>query len=195
MIKLKSLLTEEIIKKLSLQEFSDTFLYAYVSLFDVDKENIKIIDVKESGAPAFCHLYYVLKLNILYKLKTYSIYHKFYYYKIPLDEIEGLSHSEWVDMLYQTARFDPVYIDKNSLKDKNKLYRFTTRVYEGEITKNITYKDFIKFIDIGEHDDLHSLKDIVLETKRIIDSYNSGNNEEEPEISPVPVDKLKLVKV
>ena len=184
MIKLKDLLSENVKNNISFKELSDMFLYAYVSIFDINKENIKVVSGGPTISDGFYHIGMSVEVEISYKLKNYVITHGFYYYKFPKEETENLSKVEWVNMMYYASKFLNQYVDKNSIKEHNPLFIFNADVYEGN--KRVLFIDGVE--------NLHSMKDVVVAVKSIIDNNETEfSNNDVP--TPIPSNKLKLVGV
>jgi hypothetical protein len=139
--------------------------------------------------PFYAHRYYTLSVGVKYNKKSYFIYHKFMYLKYPRKEIKNLTADQWNDAIKQSDKFKRLDVDVNSIKQRNILYSFSTSVYE---SSRPTLMD--AGTHLGEENDLHSISDVVVATKKIIDRSGNGPNPDEPEPVPVEPDK-ELVPV
>lgn len=184
MIKLKNLILEN--KQLKVEDFANVLKNAYISIFDIDE--IEIIKAKDLLPPSFSHVYYTTSIHFKYKNKRYLNYHTLFYLKFPKEEIENLSHSEWMDMLKLAEKFPIHIITLELIKGNNKLISLNAGVNCADKRKKITgFEMGYNLEQIGRIEKQTNILDLVTNVKLLIDNWggNDNNDIESPPTNPV----------
>ena len=167
MIKLKPLITES----LSAHALAEILAKAYVSIFDID--DVSVTRSIYIGPPAFVHSWVNIHMRIIYKGVDYIVANRIVHYKFPPQEKDNLSREEWDDMLVHAEKMPSVRMTKDDIIQKNPLIRYDATVYKNEFHKDTL--DAFNMDIIGEVYWTHSLGDLVIKTKAVIDKSGTGD--------------------
>jgi len=163
------------------ESLGNIFVAAYKTLFDTD--DIEVAKSKEYLPPDYCNQYFYLALVMNYKVQLYKIYFKLFYRKFPENEIKGLSHEEYYDMLAHAKEIQKLpKLNKEDIRKRNPLIDFTLSVYAMDSKED----DYFDMDHLGsQNTGLKTIMDVVEKTREIINKRDKGDSDDVDYTPPV----------
>lgn len=119
-----------------------------------------------------------------------NLYIKLYHYKFPKNELRGLSHEEWMDMLKLAEKMPEVPTTEQDLIRRNPLIALNSPVKDADSVDKYDFSAYFKMRDLGEVEDAKSVQEFVQRVKKIIDGHSNDPRGEESPKTPLEPSKL-----
>ena len=163
------------------ESLGNIFVAAYKTIFDTD--DIQVVKSKEFLPPDYCNQYFSLALIMNYKVQLYKIYLKLYYRKFPENEIKGLGHEEYYDMLNHAKTIQTLpKLTKEDIRKRNPLIDFTLSVYAMDSKED----DYFDMDHLGsQNTGLKTVMDVIEKTREIINKRDRGDSDDADYTPPV----------